>query len=108
MSGHTPGPWVRFMCEGRTAAILPADRPGDVAVFESVGESDARLIAAAPDLLGALHEGRRAIGDHHAPNDCYATGPVTGDAFRDLVECPACAFIAKYDAAIAKALGEQP
>ncbi len=63
----------------------------------------AALWIAAPELLAALHEGRRAIGDHFAPNDCYATGPVTGDAFRDLVQCPACSFIAMYDTAIAKA-----
>jgi hypothetical protein len=66
-------------------------------------QNDLRLIAAAPELLEALHEGRRAIGDHSAPNDCYATGPLTGDEFRDLVQCPACSFIAMYDAAIAKA-----
>lgn len=57
----------------------------------------------APDLLDALREGRRAIGDHWAPNDCYATGPVTGDAFQDLIECPACSFIAKFEAVMAKA-----
>lgn len=57
-------------------------------------------------LLEALHEGRRAIGEHFAPNDCYATGPVTGDPFRDLVQCPACSFIAMYDAAIAKEEGK--
>lgn len=44
-----------------------------------------------------LEEGRRAVGDHWAPNDCYATGPLTGDPIRDLVECPACTFIAMYD-----------
>lgn len=55
------------------------------------------------ELIDALHEGRRAIGDHSAPNDCYATGPVTGNHYRDLVECPACSFIAAYDAAIARA-----
>lgn len=54
-------------------------------------------------LLEALHEGRRAIGDHFAPDDCYATGPVTGNGYRDLVECPACSFISMFDAAIAKA-----
>lgn len=68
---------------------------------------NARLIAAAPDLLEALHEARRAIGDHFAPNDCYATGPVTGDPIRDLVQCPACSFIALYDAAIVKAIGKE-
>lgn len=64
---------------------------------------DQMLRESHATLLKALHEGRRAIGDHFAPNDCYATGPVTGDAFRDLVQCPACSFIAMYDAAIAKA-----
>ena len=53
------------------------------------------------DLMDALREGRRAIGEHHAPGDCYATGPLTGDAYRDLIECPACSFIARHDAALA-------
>lgn len=35
------------------------------------------------------------IGDHSAPNDCYATGPMTGNALYDLVRCPACCAI-KY------------
>jgi hypothetical protein len=51
-------------------------------------------------LRKVLKEGRRAIGDHFAPNDCYATGPLTGNAVRDLVECPACSFITMYDAAM--------
>jgi hypothetical protein len=43
-----------------------------------------------------LAAARRAIGDHHAPNDCYATGPMTGDEYLDLVQCPACAFLYQY------------
>jgi len=58
-------------------------------------------------LLAALREGRRAIGDHFAPNDCYATGPVTGNHFRDLVQCPACSFIAMYDAVVDAPISEQ-
>lgn len=57
---------------------------------------DPRVLA----LVEAVKEGRRAIGEHHAPHDCYATGPLTGDAFRDLVQCPACSFIAAHDAAL--------
>lgn len=57
---------------------------------------------AIVNLVEALKEGRRAIGDHSAPSDCYATGPVTGNLYRDLVECPACSFIALHDVAIAK------
>lgn len=48
-------------------------------------------------LLQVLDEGRRAIGDHCVPDDCYATGPATGDPYRDLLQCPACSFIAMYD-----------
>jgi hypothetical protein len=67
--------------------------------------ANALLIAAAPDLLEALKEARRAIGVHTAPDDCYATGPLTGDHIRDLVQCPACSAIAMYDDAIDKATG---
>ena len=55
------------------------------------------------DLMATLHEGRRAIGEHHAPDDCYATGPLIGNHFRDLIECPACSFIAMYDEVKARA-----
>ncbi|HBM28662.1 MAG TPA: hypothetical protein DDZ92_07235 [Halomonas sp.] len=54
------------------------------------------------ELVEALREGRRAIGEHSAPHDCYATGPLTGDEFIDLVQCPACCFIAKHDAVLVK------
>ena len=60
--------------------------------------ADARLIATAPAMFECLEEARRAIGDHNVPTDCYATGPVTGDRYRDLIECPACSFISMYDA----------
>lgn len=75
---------------------------GEIVGFRDEGR--AHLIAAASDLLEALHEGRRAIGEHSVPGDCYATGPATGDPIRDLVSCPACSFVAAYDAAIAKAV----
>lgn len=55
------------------------------------------LRAEVERLREALRLARRAIGDHHAPNDCYATGPLTGDDYRDLVECPACAFLAALE-----------
>lgn len=36
----------------------------------------------------------RAVGVHNAPSECYATGPMTGDPIADLVECPACTYLA--------------
>ena len=74
-------------------------------VIEKVNAQFRLLISQIEDreakierLRKALHAARRAIGDHFAPNDCYATGPITGDPFHDLVECPACSFLAIYAA----------
>lgn len=63
--------------------------------------SDQRADAAERrvwELEKLMAAARRAIGDHHAPNDCYATGPLTGDEFLDLVQCPACAFLEQHEA----------
>lgn len=63
--------------------------------------------ATRNDLLELLRETRaqldRVIGWHTAPGDCYATGPLTGDAFTDLVSCPSCeglALLARIDTAL--------
>jgi hypothetical protein len=61
-------------------------------------EDKIKLLAENNRLREALNAARRAIGDHFAPDDCYATGPITGDPFRDLVDCPACSFIAIHAA----------
>jgi hypothetical protein len=67
-----------------------------------------RVSLAAPEMLEALKIGRRAIGEHYAPDECYIIGPLTGNDYIDLVQCPACQFIHMYDAVIAKAEGRQP
>ena len=67
-------------------------------------EAQAKEIERLNELL---REARRAIGDHNAPNDCYATGPLTGDPFRDLVQCPACSFIAMYDEHVSTKLAKE-
>ena len=55
------------------------------------------LTAERDRLRKALERGRLAIGEHSAPEECYATGPLTGCAIQDLIVCPACAFIDAYD-----------
>lgn len=69
MSKHTPGPWkwerVKTSCgvcfrvgplsitaDKPNHACIYADYPGQMAL--ELGEANARLIAAAPELLGAL------------------------------------------------------
>ena len=121
MSGHTKGPWKLETVKTSSGfchkigpfpwkvgrdnhACIYVDYPnGAVGPVELELKANAHLMAAAPKMLEALHEGRRALGDHFAPNDCYATGPLTGDPIRDLVQCPACSFIAMYDDAISLA-----
>ena len=121
---HTPGPWIGAgpswggPLPWYTNCIVTdwEDEDKSVAVIcsfpflhqDKENEANARLIAAAPEMLEALKIGRRAIGEHNAPSDCYATGPLTGNHYADLVQCPACLFIHMYDAAIAKAEGRQP
>jgi hypothetical protein len=64
---HTPGPWVVYddSNDGKTNRIEIAARGKTVArIYHSVPEEDllnARLIAAAPDLLEALKDLRGAI-----------------------------------------------
>lgn len=54
------------------------------------GEHRAGLYRARAAIAELIAAAKRANGDHHAPDDCYATGPLTGDPIRDLVECPGC------------------
>lgn len=52
MSGHTPGPWRaldRRAGPNREWVVHRADGP--IIALAAIGEADARLIAAAPELL---------------------------------------------------------
>lgn len=60
MSGHTPGPWFidvgrpkRPMVVARTSKQFP-DGPQFIELADVKSMADARLIAAAPDLLAAV------------------------------------------------------
>lgn len=60
---HTPGPWVQFADQGKTVAIMPAMRAGDVCAFSKPPtDDDARLMTAAPDMLEALWACRAMVG----------------------------------------------
>ena len=59
MSKHTPGPWTYHICRDTSTARIEA-KGGCEVVGSTVGysseecEANAKLIAAAPDLLEAL------------------------------------------------------
>lgn len=84
---------LRAEVERRKDALAAMSQFAKVA--EQRADAAERRVGELEKLMAAA---RRAIGDHHAPNDCYATGPLTGDAFLDLVQCPACAFLEQHEA----------
>ncbi|PDT47298.1 hypothetical protein CO661_14040 [Sinorhizobium fredii] len=70
MSSFTPGPWAveRDPNAGILKFGIYADDYPVVSHFTAIErESDARLIAAAPDLLAALKSAAAAIGDWSRP-----------------------------------------
>ena len=69
MSGHTPGPWRVRAYDVRTGRLFDIRAGADVVAYQSDREADARLIAAAPDLLEACKlavEALKAPADHMA------------------------------------------
>ena len=80
--------------EHRHGGMMPVNREVDTYVSSS---NYAKLETERDALREALERGRLAIGEHSAPEECYATGPLTGCAIQDLIVCPACAFIDAYD-----------
>jgi len=60
VSGHTPGPWVAecigVSSHGPDGVDVYEVTNGYTRIAEHVSEADARLIAAAPELLEALQK----------------------------------------------------
>lgn len=88
-TGHYGSP---TSAKAEARALVPA---ATVAELRARADPAERRVGELEKLMAAA---RRAIGDHHAPNDCYATGPLTGDEFLDLVQCPDCAFLEQHEA----------
>ena len=101
MSGHTKGPW--FVVDGTYTTIPIRSNVGTICMIQrhrkvrtlgipmSEKEANARLIAAAPELLEALEKFRG-----HMERDDFATGDNPSDCYE----------LAR--AAIAKATGVKP
>lgn len=96
MSGHTPGPWIWYACnDGAIRIKIPNRKDGGRTLLACIGlpltngssldrwytekgdEANARLIAAAPEMLEALRlineiAERESVGGKDAP-DAYGT-----------------------------------
>ena len=64
MSAHAPGPWRQVGVDGFTTAIWDSEANDVVASTKPLAAADARLIAAAPELLAVLQALATHIADH--------------------------------------------
>ena len=89
MSGHIPGPWGCVTRRGSWDwVVYQASDPNieicqmfhDDTEFNETGEANARLIAAAPDLLAAL----KAMVDRWEP-DCSGQDRIMWENARDAI-----------------------
>ena len=82
MTQHTPGPWAvrRAWSNGEPCDMLVV-QSGVTPIADVVGDANARLIAAAPEMLEALHRVLDVItGDQAAELGVYdAITKATGD-----------------------------
>ncbi len=70
MSEHTPGPWeVATKPNGNGTRTTVETEWGNFVAL--TGETDARLIAAAPDLLEACKAIVETYARHNVPPDAY-------------------------------------
>lgn len=69
MSSHTPGPW-RVIDDGSVVGVQMGLAGGFLIDSKANPDANARLIAAAPDLLDALQRIRESSGDPIIENIC--------------------------------------
>lgn len=114
---HTPGPWLfdseadEITCKKRDGmAAIATVETGWAEPFESEQQANARLIAAAPDLLMAPKTARRELAAMHQAFIVSVKNQHTGkidDAEDRAIARADAKILAGIDAVIAKAAGEQ-
>ena len=91
MNGYTPGPWtVRMSTHPETWLVTaPPSGPAEYRVVAyALPEPDARLIAAAPDLLAALQACLTAITvTPRSEMDCLAWSRLADKARNAIAAC---------------------
>jgi len=75
------------VCLSQDVETLEAENAEAKGHIEWMDKENKRIKAQNAELEFLL---RRVIGEHFVPEDCYATGPSTGDPIADLISCPSC------------------
>jgi hypothetical protein len=89
-TGHTPGPWIAFESKQDKGTIyiqkqinedrvFPAWAIAQIPSYQANDPANARLIAAAPDLLAALEAAVNQIESLHTDNGWSKSGPRKAD-----------------------------
>jgi hypothetical protein len=103
MSGHAPGPWGATTRQGSWDWLVFQESDPNIEICQMFhdgtelnerGEANARLVAAAPDLLATLREIVTEIRAYQSP-ECDDAGTWGADLLK------------QADAAIAKATGRK-
>lgn len=87
MSKHTPGPWKVL----NNVQIYDEKLGGEIAVccryarYDAVDHANAKLIAAAPDLLSALEECLPCLGWEHDSDDELRWEHEQGNGYAELI-----------------------
>lgn len=125
MSGHTPGPWSLaeihdlglYMNDGSITIMAPDPDQDSTAIASvvcktrykrglghkaecEIRDANARLIAAAPELVEALRQAVRTIASMGADLEVAAPESVNANSYQDELR--------RLRAAIAKATGDRP
>lgn len=100
--------WAQVVAErDRLQAIISGEfpegcTPADAMMLRKanhgLADENYQLRAMVAELEKLKQAAIRVVGEHSSPNDCYATGPLTGDPFADFVECPSCTFLKLLEA----------
>lgn len=115
-SRHTPGPWTVRTLENfgfNVVHYIGGDKFDIARVAKCGNEADARLIAAAPELLEALEYARGILAHSGAESGyCMCGDPVESHSFGsghapvDSHSYTASQAVERFDALIARARGE--
>ena len=96
-SKSTPRPWkVRAPKPARypdyTVETIDGHYVASVSIMaDNPAHANAALIVRAVNCHDELVAALQLVLDAYPEHACFATGPMTGDAIRDLVACPGCA-----------------
>ena len=116
MSGHTPEPWWVLgdgitVCPPKPRGQWIIRRASEVYMDRAQRAANARLIAAAPDLMEALGVARSFVTDelavridsHTLGGDLATLDDEDAGMVREALDC-----LARIDAAVARATGAKP